>query len=269
MMDLPPAAQSRLTPSLTAWRDWLGPLIDEAMLAEIAAADYGYLADENLVALRAIRDGRLLDAPGVVAPLEVLQLVRWSWPDDPAEQPSRRGRRGHLMRLFCCAALIWLADDPARRPACGDEEDTLLPLVDSAIALGAAAVAAVLPLLTARLLTLPATDLGRPFFAMSLLLLAAAQFRDEADGLLLNQLGHWVVAEEAHFRAAGPPLPPLPVWLLGLKSSANGDDLWRELAWRLLVEPAVPHPAQAAATLYAVGARLVLGEPDGSDQAQR
>jgi hypothetical protein len=267
-MDLPPAAQSRLTPSLTAWRDWLGPLIDEPMLAEIAAADYGFRADEYLAALRALRDGQPLDASGAMAPLEVLQLIRSSWPDYPAEQPSRRGRRGHLMRLFCCAALIWLADDPTLSPYCGDEEDTLLPLVDSAIALGVAAVAAVLPLVTARLLSLPATDPGRPFFAMSLLLLAVAQYRDEADGPLLDQLGHRVVAEEAQYRAAGPPLPPLPAWLLGLKSSANGDDLWRELAWRLLVEPATPHPAVAAATLHAVGARLVLGEPDGQDQAR-
>jgi hypothetical protein len=39
------------------------------------------------------------------------------------------------------------------------------------------------------------------------------------------------------------------------------DDTWREVGWRLLANPATPHPPAAAAALHDIGARLVLGYP--------
>jgi hypothetical protein len=243
--------------------DWLCPQIDDPMLEEIAAADYGYRADEYLAALRLIRDDRHLHDHVAGVPLEVLELVRWSQPDDPAWQPGGHGQRGHLMRLFCCAVLLALADDMQLRQYV-DEEPTLRQLVASAITLGEPAVEAVLPLICWRLPTLPTTTEDRPFFAMSILLLAAARFRDDNDGPLLHELCRWVIDEEDRFRAvAETPSLLREAWLLGLKFSADGDDLWRELAWRLLIAPATPHPPVAAVALRDVGTRLVLGEPDG------
>ncbi len=82
--------------------------IDEGMLREIAAADYGRQADEHFAHLRRMRDqGDLppLD-PGL---LEVLELIRWSEPEQPGWRPGCEGRRGHLMRAFCCAWLLRIA----------------------------------------------------------------------------------------------------------------------------------------------------------------
>lgn len=261
--DLPPALRARVRPSRTAWMDWLGPLLDDAMLAEIAAADYGFRADEYLIALRLIRDERRLPDRVAAVPLEVLELVRWSQPDDPSWEPGGHGRRGHLMRLFCCALLLALADDERIRRYV-EEEPTLRQLVDSAIALGADAVAAMLPLVCWRLPTLAATERDRPFFAISTVLLAAAHCRADDDGPLLDQLCRWMIDEEARARAAADaPSLLRAAWLLGLTFSADGDDLWHDLAWRLLIEPAAPHPPAAAAALRDIGARLVLGAPDG------
>ena len=266
--DLPPLLRARLRPSLTAWLDWLGPQLDDAMLAEIAAADYGYRADEHLATLRLIRDERYIPARATWAASEVLELVRWSQPDDPAWAPGGHGRRGHRMRLFCCAVLIALADDPAIRQYM-EEEPTLRQLVASAVALGEAAVEAMLSLLGRRLPTLPPTaGEDRPFFAAAVLLLAAARYRDAGDGPLLDELGRWAIEEEARARAVvSQPALVRDAWLLGLKFSADGDDVWRDLAWRLLIEPATPHPPAAAGALRDVGARLVLGAPDGPSPA--
>lgn len=261
---IPQRLRERVAPSLTAWMDWLCPQIDDAMLEEIAAADYGYRMDEYLAALRPIRDEYCLPDQLAQVPLEVLQLIRSSEPDDPAWMPGRQGRRGHLMRLFCCAILIVAAGDPEVRRYV-DDASTLHRLVGSAVALGEAAVAAILPLLCARVPGLPATDAERPFFALSILLLAATRYRQESDGPLLRDLCQWTIAEEARCRAAQYPSLTYEVWLLGLTFSADGDDVWRDLAWRLLIEPAAPHPPAAEAALRDIGALLVLGELDGSD----
>src|SRR4051794_15308746 len=122
--DLPSLLRDRLTPSLTAWMDWLCPQIDEAMLAEIAAADYGHRADEYLATLRHLRDGRRIPDRLDAVPIEVLELIRVSEPDDPAWTPGRPGRTGHLMRLFCCALLLAVADNAQLRQYF-DEEPTL------------------------------------------------------------------------------------------------------------------------------------------------
>lgn len=236
------------------------------MLGEIAAADYGFRSDEYLRDLRRIRDERRIPERPDDLPLEVLELIRWSEPDDPAWEPGGRGERGHLMRLFCCAVLLTAADRPGIRPYL-DEEPTLRQCVSSAVALGTGASGALLPLLCWRVATIPVTDDARPFFAMAILLLAAAHYRQAADAPLLRELPRWVVVEERQARAAAqPPAPYHHTWLLGLKFSADGDDRWRELGWQLLVAPETPHPVEATTDLVAVGSRLVLGEPAGRGQ---
>ena len=265
MTDIPPLLRTRLTPSLTDWMDWLCPQIDDGMLEQIAAADYGYRADEQLTALRLIRDDRQLPDRVATVPLEVLELIRWSQPEDPLWQPGGQGRRGHLMRLFCCAALLAAGDKPEVRYL--EEAPTLPQLVDSAVKLGEPAVEAMLPLLCRRVQTLPPTEEDRPFFAASILLLAAARYRDEGDAPLLRELCRWVIDEEARYRTLVDVhiFQLREAWLLGLKSWDYGDDLWRELARRLLLEPAAPVPPAAAAALREVGSRLVLGESDSAE----
>jgi hypothetical protein len=261
MLEIPPLLRDRLTPSPVAWMDWLCPQIDEAMLAEIAAADYGYRAEENLAALRRLRDNRRIPDRLEDVPLEVLELIRASEPDDPAWTPGRPGPRGHLLRLFCCAILLTAAGNAQLRQYI-DAEPTLRQLTDSAVALGTAAIKAMLPLVCWCVPTLAPDDPDRPFFALSILLLAAALYRDEGDGPLLQQLCRWVIDEEARSRAALPAALLWAHWLFGLRFSADGNDRWRDLAWRLLIDPPAVLPEPAADALGDIGARLVLGAPD-------
>jgi hypothetical protein len=263
MLNIPPLLRDRLTTSPVAWMDWLCPQIDEAMLAEIAAADYGYRADEYLAALRRLRDNRRIPDSLNDVPLEVLELIRASEPDDPAWTPGRPGRRGHLLRLFCCALLLAVAGNAQLRQYI-DAEPALRQLTDSAVGLGNAAIGTMLPLVCWCVPTLTPDDSDRPFFALSILLLASALYRDEGDGPLLKQLCHWVIAEEAHIRATLPASLLWEHWLFGLRFSADGNDRWRELALQLLIDPPAALPGPAADALRDIGARLVLGAPDDS-----
>jgi hypothetical protein len=258
--DVPTLLMARVGASREGWMGWLCPQIDEGMLREIAEADYGYLADEHLAGLRRIRDGREVPTLLTELPLEVLELVRYSEPDDPAWEPGGHGERGHLMRLFCCAVLLTAAGEPALDGYIEDEP-TLRRMVPSAVALGERALDALLPLLCWRASLPPTDEADRAFLAVSLTLLAAARYRRGEDGALLRELGEWAIAREALARAAiSVPSLTTEVWLLGLKGSADGDDRWRALAWDLLIEPKVPHPAEAAAVLGQLGARMVTGE---------
>jgi hypothetical protein len=69
------------------------------MLEEISRADYGMDAQAHLAALLPIRDEVRVSAPMPWEPREVLELVRWSQPGDPAWEPGSLGERGHIMRL--------------------------------------------------------------------------------------------------------------------------------------------------------------------------
>jgi hypothetical protein len=187
----------------------------------------------------------------------VLELVRYSEPDDPAWEPGGHGERGHLMRLFCCAVLLTAAGEP-ELDGYIEDEPTLRRLVPSVVVLGDVALDALLPLLCWRALLPPTDEADRAFLAVSLTLLAAVRYRDEEDGALLRALGEWAIACEARARAAvSVPALTTEVWLLGLKGSADGDDRWRALAWEVLVEPRSPHPDEAAAVLGELGARMV------------
>ncbi len=91
--------------------------VDDGMLAEIAAADYGMDGDVHLAELRLIHDQGVIPAPLRWHPGEVLELIRWSNPEDPAHKPGCTGRRGHQMRAFACAALLRAAMGDGREVA--------------------------------------------------------------------------------------------------------------------------------------------------------
>jgi len=80
--------------------------VDDGMLEEIAAADHGICADAFLRELRPIRDRQFFTIPMDWRPRDVLELIRWSEPDDPRERSGRKGIRGHWMRAFACTALL-------------------------------------------------------------------------------------------------------------------------------------------------------------------
>jgi hypothetical protein len=113
----------------------LRPLIDDSMLHQIAAADYGDRVDAHFAALTEIRAQGLVPQKLDWVPGEVLELIRWSMPEDPAWAPGGQGRRGHLMRAFACAVLLTGARLAVNREHSLGYADTLIQLVGSIDAL--------------------------------------------------------------------------------------------------------------------------------------
>src|SRR5262249_8338100 len=101
---------------------------------------------------------------------EVLELIRWSEPEDPAWSPGGHGLRGHWMRLFACTALVRFA--PARPDEFDGECSTVAQLTSSAIKLGRPVASATASLLAWRFLAYPGRDDDAPFLAFAILLLA-------------------------------------------------------------------------------------------------
>jgi hypothetical protein len=109
----------------------IAPLIDDGMLAEIALADYGRNQEQHLNELVKIRNGQMLPAPMPWHPAEVLELVRWSEPDDPKWKPGRFGVEGHWMRAFVCTALLREAQNTGNADFRGSWDSTSVQLVES------------------------------------------------------------------------------------------------------------------------------------------
>jgi hypothetical protein len=86
--------------------------ISDEMLECISMADYGFRADEHLAALRQVRDAGTFPDKLPWCPMEVLELTRWSEPNDPNWKPGRTGESGHWMRAFSCAAILRAEHDP-------------------------------------------------------------------------------------------------------------------------------------------------------------
>src|SRR5256714_13906462 len=125
---------------------------DEAMLREIAAADYGWKADECYALLQPILNAGLVAADDFNLQ-EVLELIGWSEPSDPEWSPGGHGQRGHWMRLFASTALVRFA--PTHRDLVGSENTTLAQLTSSAIELGQPVARAATSMLALRFLAYP------------------------------------------------------------------------------------------------------------------
>ncbi|HTW80838.1 MAG TPA: hypothetical protein VME23_14930 [Terracidiphilus sp.] len=108
--------------------------IDDEMLERISTADYGADADEHMTALRQVRDTGTFPVEMYWCPMEVLELIRWSEPEDPEWKPGQTGEFGHWMRAFSCAALLRATRDPWNY---GDGIGTDSTLIQLVLSLGA------------------------------------------------------------------------------------------------------------------------------------
>jgi hypothetical protein len=169
---LPLAVIAAFPPSPDALLTTAASLITDSMLQEISQADYGRSTHAHLAQLRSIRDASLLPSPMEWEPREVLQLIRWSQPEDPTWKPGSTGERGHIMRAFSCATLLRAAPDPANEGEFRGENATLIQLIDSALYLGRGLPAAAASFLAWRAPLMPPDDTERPFFAFGLLALS-------------------------------------------------------------------------------------------------
>jgi hypothetical protein len=154
-------------PSLRLLADLLTP----DMIDEIAEADYGNDFEKHRAQIVAIAESATTPTELRWHPAEVLELMRWSEPEDPHWKPGRTGRRGHIMRAFCCAALLHSGHSEANRASSLGYSDTAIQLLDSLDHINAAAKPEAANLLSALGATL---DHDMPGHPDSLLLFAGA-----------------------------------------------------------------------------------------------
>jgi hypothetical protein len=233
----------RLFPDDRALLDAVRFRVDDAMLLDIAKADWGQEIDENLTGLQQIRDAGEVPAPMEWEPQEVLGLRRWAEVDDTDDAPREQRERDHVERLFCCAALLAAAAKPENLDQFLGENQTLARAIDSALFLGRDVSDAALRFVAWRAPQMRPDDEERPFFALGILLLFASLNREEAHAPNLQALAEWVFTEEARVHArwvryAGDSVK----WLLGLTYHDLDHNRWRALARRVLLEghPALP-----------------------------
>ncbi|HYE62639.1 MAG TPA: hypothetical protein VD997_11645 [Phycisphaerales bacterium] len=229
--------------------------IDDSMLLEIANADYGNDSDEHLAALRRLRDqAQRLDLSSWY-PREVLELIRWSEPDDPRCKPGSTGERGHIMRAFACAHLIECLADRSNNPYCNAENETLIQLIDSCIAVGCEAEDAVWKFVLWRALNRQ-RDEETPHYALAVLILAVRR-NPPLTPEVLNDLATWVEAEVGSVPTDSGTGGGR--WLFDLSFHDLQRSRWIALARYNLLLPARPHPPAAADALTRIGSLAVIG----------
>jgi hypothetical protein len=242
------------SPAETALLDWVAPHLDAAAVDEIAAADYGQDYPEHRRAIAGLLGSRRIPERMDWVPVEVLSLVRWSPPAD---------ERAHLMRLFCSLVLMRVATDQT----VGGPVQALTPLVESALALGPAALPPVRGYVAWCRLAEPGAWRSQPaevpFLTLALLLLAAAMERPDADpdadlvraGLALGLVQDVAGALAAEDRpwTVNDPLP-----LLRFAETGANRRLWRTWTRRFLLEP--PAPAGDPGTHLHLLAHAVIGD---------
>lgn len=220
---MPRWIRERFLPDQRAAVDYLRGMVDEDMLHEIAAADYGRDVEKHLAALIPIWKGGELGELDSWYPMEVLELIRWSEPEDSEWKPGSTGSRGHKMRAFSCAVLL-------ATPNFEPEKETLIQLVDSVFMLGPEALEATARFLVWRLDTL-GREWDRPCFALALA--AIIQSLDATLSTAMEQdLADWVGKEESSERAylAGfDESYQTARWLFGLSFNDMRNDRWEAL----------------------------------------
>jgi hypothetical protein len=220
-----------LRPGELALRDWVAPLLDASMIDELAAADYGSDVTEHRQGIRRLLTVDRLPERLAWHPSEVLELMRWSMPDDPTWKSGSTGRRGHLLRLFSCLVLVHT--QTGQEPT-----DSLAPLVDSALALESAAVPATVSFLAWCRLHEPgdwrSDPTAPPFLTFALLLLHAASPSPDWDAVVSGLACALIDELDAIYAdpSLGRMLHPEPL-LLGLRTP---NQLWRALTSRCLVD---------------------------------
>ena len=142
----------------------------DGMLHEIASCDYDDHTLENLDALKNIRLTLELESP-LWVPKEVLDLYRWSEPDERRPNESH-GHQGHLIRAFCCVVLLVAGKDPANDDYIVNENETLAQAMESCQYLGREYCQHLGELLTWRYTTLHDYDTFPLFVIFALMVLA-------------------------------------------------------------------------------------------------
>jgi len=231
--------------------------VDDDMLREIAAADYGMQRDAYFSGLRVLRDECVLLPPDHDAGWdhEVLELIRWSRPERGDWRPGSVGERGHWMRLFCCVALVMRDVGTPEFNYVGAVNNHLGPMLDSIGVLDTALADAAIPFIewaTGR----SDDPVDRAFLATAGLLLE--YMRTAPDWERVRVAAHRLpehieAAWDCEIHAADDGNG----WLLGLTHHDLRHDLWLPAIARCLLTPKEGMPQLLAKELEALALRLL------------
>ena len=208
--------------------------INDSMLKEIANADYGSDFKEHLSKLKSIRDKNEIPVPLRWHPREVLELIRWSEPDDPKWKPGSTGFRGHLMRAFCCAALLRSGVESQNRDYLEGENQTIAQLLESLRVIDSTYSESAIRFFAYQLLNYDKTNKDSPFYILGFLILVLRNRKPVCDKDI-DEIVSWLIQEEARIRAADWSVikDDEPNWLLGLTFHDLKNSVWRAYAEEL------------------------------------
>jgi hypothetical protein len=229
--------------------------VDDAMLLEIARADYGDDVDLHLEILHQIRAG-CIPIPLQWHPGEVLCLTRWTEWDTLAARDGAIATRDRWLRLFACTVLIWASLEPENyeyRAELWDysegEDSTIIQLLDSALELGVDVSIAALKFLGWRMQSqlhraLVDEDFGNcPCYAVAMLLLCVSLNRSDPE--LVDFLISMAYGNSEYI----PIFREIDRCQLSQK--------WRDTIYRILLDPAAPDSARSHPALQNLGLELM------------
>lgn len=241
--------------------------IDDDMLHEMAAADYGMDIEAHLEPLRGLRDRGKVPIPFAWEPREVLELIRWSEPDDPEWGPGGHGVRGHWMRAFACTALLRCEFDAGNMASRADgQNQTLAALLTSLDTLAAGLELEAAGLVAwslermqadSRAASSSTIDEDLPFFGVGLLWLALRLKSPVSDPAIVD-LCKWIAASEAVLnprRSTDYGLPP-GRWLLSTTYFNLNHAKWRAIAAGLASTGLDGRSAEASEWVHLLGAMI-------------
>jgi hypothetical protein len=240
----------RLNPSRIDLMSRLARLLDQSMIKDIARADYGYGEEENVAVIQEICRTHEVPKPLEWEPGEVMALVRWSRPEDPDWGPGGHGRRGHIMRAFCCASLL---HDPHR--GAGNSNDSVARLIQSCHELGEELLQLASAFLAWCLMETEPCDEDRPFHVLGVIIALAGRPGDEHDADLINRLIYWLELEVQRL-SNDDVMTWGDRWLRDITNHDQSIDIWVDNAQRLLVDRRASHPPACAAQVQALGRKI-------------
>lgn len=230
--------------------------ITDDMLEEIALADYGQDQEEDLAALRRLRDTGTFVEPMHWYPCEVLELIRNSEPEDPTWKPGSIETRGHWMRAFASAALLRALGPPwGYKGDAAQPSFTLIQLLYSLRALPVDFTSQAVRVLAWLMLhsNLEGTDEQVIFYGVGLLWLALHRKPSPADRELVG-LSEWIVKRESELAKQLPG--GFDRWLLGILGNSPPPSPWESLGSELRSLDLDGHQRQLQEWVKLIGSEL-------------
>lgn len=237
-MEVPDFLLAAFPPSRNALIDSARLETDDAMLMEIAKADYGQGVDELMPEIRAIRDTGIVPSPVSNMLFEVLTLTHYSnldVPEAPPLEPGPAVLRAHQTRFFACALLLHI-ESGWPYEFCLTTGSALANGIISAKHLNEGMSAAVGCFLTWRLVGQKEVEESEGvLFALALLILATRLRSERFTESDLGAVATWALALESRScnsyrtNAMPPSYDYAKYWLSPLSLDAVEAGFWRPL----------------------------------------